>query len=1136
MDNSEDPEESIFTNARQITDAADRERYIQDACGPDAQLQKRVRRLLHVFAEEASFLELPVETTTTLDLAFGDAEVVGSIIGPYELVEQIGAGGMGLVFLAQQNSPVRRQVALKIIRPGLDTREMIRRFEAERQTLAQLNHPGITRLLDAGTTVTGRPWFVMELAQGLPITDFCRQNLLPISERLQLFEMVCDAVQHAHQNGVIHRDIKPANVLVTVVDGRPVPKVIDFGVARHSLPDMTCERNEPVPGAELPAILVGTPAYMSPEQTTLPERDLDARTDVYSLGILLYRLLTDANPFEGIRWQDAGYTQTRRVIQEVSPLPPSARTGSISKVRAAQSSLRTSAEVCDGSERQATLSDQQRLSSELKGDLDWITMKAIEKDRNQRYNSVADLAAEIRRYLNHQPVEAGPRTSLYLLQKFVRRSKFRIAVASLTLGVLVLLSVSLLIGWSLSHERSESQKQRQSAQEQQQLADKRDQVIRNYDYVNDLQAAYAAYVRGDLRGTEARLRNHASGPESTFKPGFEWHYLNRLCNDRPRTLQGDRGKVFDMEFSPDGRLLVSAIGDTAYGLHIWDVASGALVHSIRDFEDDVNSLCFSDDGTLLLTGDERCCLRVWEVGTWKEVARLENFKWPIAQIHLGADDRTVIAAQVDWHPRTSRTTVRDLHDPKVETTIEGQRLLDVDESRGLAVFAGDDGEISLRSLPRLDVVRVFPEKIPGTCCGCLSLDGDLLACGTLDGMTGIWWLAESDGHALPRHSPTPNRVRDVAFTSDSGSLISASSDEIVEVWDVSSRTLTRLSQSNHSEAWSVAVAPDGRQFAVGYRTGAVQLRNWEDFTAPRQVIIKSPTPFHAVTFSAETNRIAFIDQGQSVVSIHAAGDGKCLQTITATGDERLTGLAFGASEEFLWICSDRGSIRLVSASTGELKQQFNTYDRHFQYVDMAASGSCLAVGTPAFDDGISGVWDVDSQQEVFRLPSQLVASDGLRHRILMFRGDSTVLTSHERVMSRWNVETGQEILPRYHSKNWIMHVGEVPHTHIVVICLDDATVLLRDLETSQNVAVLPGDQQVRGRSAVSPDGRTLVTGAHLGEVRLWHIPTYQPLYDLVGLTGECLGVWFSADGQRLIAAARTASGGSEVMVWDASGP
>ena len=408
MDNNVGLEVEIFTNARHITEANARERYIKEACGLDAILMRRIRSLLRVLTEETTFLEFPVETSTlSIDDNYGDAETVGSVIGPYELIESIGAGGMGVVFLALQTTPVRRKVALKIIRPGMDTSEAIRRFETERQTLAQLNHSCITRLLDAGATATGRPWFVMELVQGLPITIFCSQKALPLSDRLRLFESVCEAVQHAHENGVLHRDIKPANILVTGDNGRYVPKVIDFGVARVTLPKSECEPDEPLPRTEH-VVFAGTPAYMSPEQTYLPDEELDARCDVYSMGVLLYELLTDASPYFGILLKDLGYKETLRVIREVSPPFPSRRLQKITPPVSRKSTFIAAPVVHDanGNEQSSTQAFSRLSSTELKGDLDWITMKAIEKDRERRYLSVADFAADLRRYLNNEPVAA----------------------------------------------------------------------------------------------------------------------------------------------------------------------------------------------------------------------------------------------------------------------------------------------------------------------------------------------------------------------------------------------------------------------------------------------------------------------------------------------------------------------------------------------------------------------------------------------------------------------------------------------------------------------------------------------------------------------------------------------------------
>ncbi len=1138
MDNRNALEEAIFTNARQITGTAERERYVQDACGADIQLENRVRSLLRVYAEDASFLESPVETSAAMDLGYGVAETVGSIIGPYELIEHIGSGGMGQVFLAQQNSPIRRQVALKIIRTGMDTREIIRRFEAERQTLAHLNHPGITRLLDAGTTTTGHPWFVMELARGLPITAYCRQSSLSVSERLQMFEIVCDAVEHAHQNRVIHRDIKPANIVVTLVNGRPVPKVIDFGIARVVPLDADSDSDGPVPDQPELATIVGTPAYMSPEQTYLPGRELDARCDVYSLGIVLYELLTDASPFDDISWQDAGLTERRRAIQQMSPVPPSLRIRSRLGANCSGSTLATSPEGgdIDHGKNLLTLLEVQRLSACLRGDLDWITMKAIEKDRNRRYGSVADLAADIRRHLNHEPVEAGPPSSLYRVKKLFRRRKSSVVIVALTLGVLLLLSISAVIGRSLRLERSESLTHRQLVKEQQSRVAERDEDIRIHSYVSDTQAAFAAYLRGDLQQVRRLLQRHADSPEAA---SFEWQYLHRLSQDRARTLKGDHGKVFDVEFSPDGRLLVSCTGSGDCSLQIWDVASGSLVHSIRDFDNDVNSVCFSADGTLLLTGEESRQIRVWEVGTWREVGRLEGFQLPVGRIHLGADNRTVIATQVDWANRGATTTVRDLKSPEKETPLEYQRLLAVNEQQGIAAFVSNNSDISLRKLPGLDLVQRSLFDSTSASCGCLSSSGDMLVYGNFYGHVRIWRGFDAEGITLPTHGSHSTGIRDVSFSPDDRFVVAAADDGIVTVWDAATQVIQRVIDSTHGEAWSTGVAANGKYFAVGYQDGSIQIDEWEHVNSPRRSMIQSAVPFHAVAASARGTRIAIVDADRLTLTLYAADDGSRLQTISAPVDGKFTGVAFSSNDDSLWVTDDGGSLLQLDVRTTKVLRRLSTFAQPLLNPVVSTSGRYVAVNTvdSVVSSCMSGVWDLETESDGFQFPRTALGHPDGPRRIVQFLDDSVVLISQGTLLTRWNFKTGKEILPRFQEpRKQISHAALLPGNDGVVIGLIDWTIQLWTFAENQASLILHGHHQIPTHSAVSPIGQTLATASVSGEVRLWNMATGLPLMDLFGLTGETQGLWFAADGKRLFAAAKTASGGSEVMVWDASGP
>jgi serine/threonine-protein kinase len=421
-------EREIFDAALAIANPTERSAYLAEVCAGNGGLREHIEELLDMHRQLGSFLEAPASSpVATLEEPL--IERPGTVIGPYKLLEQIGEGGFGLVFMAEQQQPLRRKVALKVIKPGMDSKQVIGRFEAERQALALMDHPSIARVLDAGTTDTGRPYFIMELVKGIPITQFCDDNRLTTRERLELFVQVCQAVQHAHQKGIIHRDLKPCNVLVTLHDGTPVPKVIDFGIAKamgQQLTDKTLFTGF--------AQMVGTPLYMSPEQAGLSGLDIDTRSDLYSLGVLLYELLTGTTPFDKDRLQRSAYEEMLRIIREEEPPRPSTRI--TTQGQAAAETVST--------QRQ---SDPKRLSRLLAGELDWIVMKTLEKDRNRRYESASALAADVQRHLNQEPVQACPPSVGYRLKKFARRNKGRLAVGACGLVVLAILAANL--GWNL---------------------------------------------------------------------------------------------------------------------------------------------------------------------------------------------------------------------------------------------------------------------------------------------------------------------------------------------------------------------------------------------------------------------------------------------------------------------------------------------------------------------------------------------------------------------------------------------------------------------------------------------------------------------------------------------------------------
>lgn len=457
-------EKSIFQVACSIESTQVRQIYLQHVCGSQPELLQRVSRLLQLQAESPLFLEAPAcSMTATVQQPVPTvtaSDTSGQWIGPYRLLEQIGEGGMGVVFMAEQREPVRRTVALKVIKPGMDTREVVARFEAERQALALMNHPHIAKVLDGGATLTGRPYFVMELVKGLPINKFCDQHKLGIRQRLELLMSVCRAVQHAHQKGVIHRDLKPSNVLVELHDVTPVPKVIDFGVAKAINQQLT-ERTLHTGFAQT----IGTPLYMSPEQAGQSSLDVDTRSDVYALGVLLYELLTGSTPFENETLKKVGFDEMRRMIREVDPPSPSARI----------STLHAAALSTISQQRQL---DPPQLRRHLRGELDWIVMKAIERDRGRRYETANGLAMDLQRYLRDEPVVACPPSAAYRMRKFARRHK------RLLMGVSIL-GISLLAGTMVaSWQAIEAIQARNAARQHLQLAD--DNFWRAIDAVDQM--------------------------------------------------------------------------------------------------------------------------------------------------------------------------------------------------------------------------------------------------------------------------------------------------------------------------------------------------------------------------------------------------------------------------------------------------------------------------------------------------------------------------------------------------------------------------------------------------------------------------------------------------------------------------
>jgi eukaryotic-like serine/threonine-protein kinase len=600
MDLATQREEDLFVAAQQLIEPAARRVFLDRSCAGDPVLRAKIDGLLAAaadadtfFTESASALSLPAESIPSPRSAPASAdampanlsieEPIGTRIGRYKLLERIGEGGCGVVYMAEQEEPVRRRVALKIIKLGMETKSVIARFEAERQALALMDHPNIARVFDAGATERGSPYFVMELVRGVRITEYCDQNLLGIRQRLDLFVQICHAIQHAHQKGVIHRDIKPSNIMIALQDGLPVPKVIDFGIAKATEAHLA---DRPLLTAD--AQLIGTPAYMSPEQAEMSGLDIDTRSDIYSLGVLIYELLTGKTPFDAKELLKSGLDEMRRTLREREPPRPSVRLSALQRP-----DLTKTAES-----RQV---EPTRLISLLHGDLDWIVMKTLEKDRRRRYETANGLALDVQRYLSNEPIMARPPSRLYRLGKLVRRNRVVFAAAGAV-------AVALVVGmgtstWLFLKERDA--RHRAVAAEQQESRLRYEAEVRERITQAALLVSQERYDSADNLLRNTSLTQQTVEGAAVFRSVGEWHALHgrwQQAADRFGQLlqvdQLDGVDVCTLDYLRCGPALVE-VGDTNGYERFRQEAIARFIVTPSPFADRIAKI------SLLMPGDRR---------------------------------------------------------------------------------------------------------------------------------------------------------------------------------------------------------------------------------------------------------------------------------------------------------------------------------------------------------------------------------------------------------------------------------------------------------------------------------------------------------------------------------------------------
>jgi WD40 repeat protein/serine/threonine protein kinase/tetratricopeptide (TPR) repeat protein len=865
----------VFLSAAAVPDAQ-RAAHLDCACGPDCELRAEVERLLAAHADPASVLEPPLPTLPSTDSHAPQLEAGTLLAGRYKLLAELGAGGMGTVWVAQQTEPVKRSVAVKLIRAGMDSRQVLARFEVERQALALMDHPNIAKVLDGGLH-DGRPFFVLELVRGVPITEYCDHHKLTPRARLELFVPVCQAIQHAHQKGIIHRDIKPSNVLVALYDDRPVVKVIDFGVAKATGGALTERTLDTGFGA-----VVGTPEYMSPEQATFNNLDIDTRSDVYALGVLLYELLAGSPPFSKKELGKKGLLEMLRVVREEEPPRPSTK-------------LSTAGALATLSANRST--EPRKLTGLLRNELDWIVMKALEKDRTRRYETANGFAADVQRYLAGEPVLAHPPSTAYRLKKFVRRHKGQVIAASLVLLALLGGIVGTTLGlFEARQQEHEARKLEQIARDEtvekekarqalaQRVRERDDALKREFERGQERDGALKReFDRGQERDRANDELEHRLGVSNILlataaydnhdpalaaerldsvpveQRGWEWHYLKRLMSGGIFTLSGHTLPVTCVALSPDGTRIATAAARQGlpFEVKIWDARTGALLldlkgrapgrTGVRLFErigldpgatGSGTPTAFSADSKRVVTIGPDTTARVWDATTGALHLELKEHPGPLTHAVFSPDGTQIATACTAgntgrvkvWDARTGKTLLELKPQYPTVTRLayspDGTRIVTGDHNSAVRVWDARTGAplVALKEHSRL-----LRNRGPSVAVNSLAFspDGKRIVVGRNDGTATVSDVQTGSVLAELRERPrvkspySRSTVLCVAFSPDGTRIVTGGSTNgqldtgEATVWDAGTGQELLELKGHTGMVMSAAFSPDGARIVTG---------------------------------------------------------------------------------------------------------------------------------------------------------------------------------------------------------------------------------------------------------------------------------------------------------------------------------